>query len=108
SNTFMMGSGDDEWVPDETRRVSEDCVSWCTAHLWIVPAKVNGKWTMNGQALTLNQKFQNVTGTMGSMTVTAGKINGTSIAFTVGGTTYAGTVSADGKTITGAGWSATR
>lgn len=108
SNTFMMGSGEDEWVPDETRRVSEDCVSWCTAHLWIVPAKVNGKWTMNGQALTLNQKFQNVTGTMGSVAITDGKINGTSITFTAGGTTYTGTVSADGKTIKGANWSATR
>lgn len=108
SNTFMMGSGEDEWVPDETRRVSEDCVSWCTAHLWIVPAKVNGKWTMNGQALTLNQKFQDVTGTMGSVAITEGKINGTSITFTAGGTTYTGTVSADGKSIKGANWSASR
>ncbi len=108
SNTFMMGSGEDEWVPDETRRVSEDCVSWCTAHLWIVPAKVNGKWTMNGQALTLNQKFQNVTGTMGSVAITEGKINGTSITFMAGGTTYTGTVSADGKSIKGANWTASR
>jgi len=108
SNTFMMGSGEDEWVPDETRRVSEDCVSWCTAHLWIVPAKVNGKWTMNGQALTLNQEFQNVTGTMGSVAITDGKLDGTSITFTAGGTTYTGTVSADGKSIKGADWSATR
>jgi len=108
SNTFMMGSGEDEWVPDETRRFSEDCVSWCTAHLWIVPAKVNGKWTMNGQALTLNQKFQNVTGTMGAVAITEGKLNGTSIAFTAGGTTYTGTVSADGKSIKGANWSASR
>jgi hypothetical protein len=108
SNTFMMGSGDDEWVPDETRRVEENCVSWCTAHLWIVPAKVNGKWTMNGQALTLDQKFQNVTGTMGSAAITDGKLNGTTITFTAGGTTYTGTVSADGKTIKGANWSASR
>jgi len=108
SNTFMMGSGEDEWVPDETRRVSEDCVSWCTAHLWIVPAKVNGKWTMDVQALTLNQEFQNVTGTMGSVAITDGKLDGTSITFTAGGTTYTGTVSADGKSIKGADWSATR
>jgi len=108
SNTFMMGSGEDEWVPDETRRVSEDCVSWCTAHLWIVPAKVNGKWTMDVQALTLNQEFQNVTGTMGSVAITDGKLDGTSITFTAGGTTYTGTVSADGKSIKGADWSAKR
>jgi len=108
SNTFMMGSGEDEWVPDETRRVEENCVSWCTAHLWIVPAKVNGKWTMNGQALTLDQKFQNVTGRMGSAAISNGKLNGISITFTAGGTTYTGTVAADGKTIKGANWSASR
>lgn len=108
SNTFMMGSGEDEWVPDETRRVEENCVSWCTAHLWIVPAKVNGKWTLNGQALTLNQKFQNVTGSLGSAAITDGKLNGATITFTAGGTTYTGTVSADGKTMKGANWSASR
>jgi hypothetical protein len=108
SNTFMMGSGDDEWVPDETRRVTEDCVSWCTAHLWIVPSKVAGKWTMNGQALTLDQKFQNVTGTLGSTKFEGGKVNGTSITFTAGATTYTGTVSADGRTITGPNWKATK
>jgi len=108
SNTFMMGSGEDEWVPDETRRVEEDCVSWCTAHLWIVPAKVDGTWTMNGQVLTFKQEFQNVTGTLGTAAISAGKLNGTTITFTAGGTTYTGTVSADGKMITGAGWSASR
>lgn len=108
SNTFMMGSGEDEWVPDATQRVTEDCMSWCTAHLWIVPAKVNGKWTMNGQALTFSQKFQTVTGTLGTAAITDGKLNGTSISFTAGGTTYTGTVSADGRTIKGANWSASR
>jgi len=63
---------------------------------------------MNGQALTLNQEFQNVTGTMGSVAITDGKLDGTSITFTAGGTTYTGTVSADGKSIKGADWSATR
>lgn len=108
SNTFMMGSGDDEWVPDETRRVDEDCMSWCTAHLWIVPAKVDGKWTVNGQALTLNQKFQTISGTLGNAPISEGKLNGTTITFSAGGTTYTGTVSADGKTIKGANWSASR
>ena len=108
SNTFRMGNGDDEWIPDATRRVEENCMSWCEAHLWIVPAKVNGKWTMNGQPLTLNQKFQNVTGTMGSAQITNGTLSGNSITFTAGGATYTGTVSADVKTIKGANWSASR
>lgn len=63
---------------------------------------------MNGQKLTLKQKFQNVEGTMGSAAISAGKLNGTTVTFTAGGTTYTGTVSADGKTITGAGWSDSR
>lgn len=108
SNTFMMGTGDDEWVPDETRRVTEDCVSWCTAHLWIVPAKVNGKWTLDGQPLVLNQKFQVVSGTLGGAAISDGKLNGTSITFTANGRTYTGTVSNDGRSIAGEGWKATR
>ncbi|MEZ5286469.1 MAG: class I SAM-dependent methyltransferase [Vicinamibacterales bacterium] len=38
SNTFTM----EDWVADETAQVSEGCTSWCTALLWIVPAKVGG------------------------------------------------------------------
>lgn len=108
SNTFMMGSGDDEWVPDETRRVTEDCVSWCTAHLWIVPAKVNGRWTMNGQTLTFDQTFQELKGTLGTTTITEGKLNGNAITFVAGGVTYTGTVAADGRSIKGTNWTATR
>ena len=36
SNSFDMG----EWKPDETVNVTEGCTNWCTAYLWIVPAKV--------------------------------------------------------------------
>src|SRR5262249_52116377 len=36
SNTFTM----DDWDPDETTTVREGCLNWCTALLWIVPAKV--------------------------------------------------------------------
>ena len=35
SNTFTM----EDWEPDETETIGGDCVSWCTAHLWIVPAQ---------------------------------------------------------------------
>src|SRR5207244_403220 len=43
SNTFTMG----EWNPDETATVdtSAGCdTSWCTALLWIIPARVAGTW----------------------------------------------------------------
>ena len=41
SNTFTM----EDWQADETATVTDGCSSsWCTALLWIVPAKVAGTW----------------------------------------------------------------
>ena len=65
SNTFTM----DDWQPDETSSVTEDCTSWCTALLWIVPAKVEGTWALPQGALTLTQKFQMLSGTLGGMPI---------------------------------------
>src|SRR6266699_2543998 len=50
SNTFDMG----EWKPDETATLP-GCNSWCTAHLWIVPAKVDGTWNLAQGELMLKQ-----------------------------------------------------
>ena len=61
SNSFTMG----EWEADRTETIS-DCVSWCTALLWIVPAKVHGTWQTPGGPLTLEQQFQQVTGSLGN------------------------------------------
>jgi precorrin-6B methylase 2 len=102
TNTFTM----DDWEADETKTVENDCVSWCTAHLWIVPAKVEGTWQMPGGALTLSQQFQMVTGSLGSTPITNGRLRGAELTFAVGATKYTGTVS--GNTIKGAGWTATR
>ena len=38
SNSFHM----EEWEADDTARIETECTSWCTAYLWIVPAKVRG------------------------------------------------------------------
>ncbi len=79
SNTFDM----EDWKDDETAQV-EGCTNWCTAHLWIVPAKV--------------------------VTPINGKLNGSQISFAAGGTQYTGQVngnSMDG-TAGGSKWSATR
>ena len=107
SNTFTM----DDWTPDETSSVTEDCTSWCTALLWIVPAKVEGAWAMPQGALTLTQKFQMVTGTLGSTPISDGKLRGDEITFTAGGAKYTGKVngnSMSGTNGSGAKWSATR
>jgi hypothetical protein len=109
SNTFSM----ENWEPDETFRLT-DCPSWCTALLWIVPAKVAGTWSLPQGELTLTQTFQMITGTLRSgstNTPVNGKLNGVEITFAGGGTEYTGRVS--GNTITGTsrpggGWTATR
>ena len=99
SNSFTMG----EWTADETATVSEGCTSYCTAYLWIVPAKVEGTWKLPQGELTLKQTFQTLTGTLntggGSARISNAKMNGDRIVFTVGGAQYTGQVK--GTTIEG-------
>lgn len=97
ANTFTM----EDWQADTTETVGGDCVSWCTALLWIVPAKVEGTWTLGAQPLTLTQKFQFVEGTLGGQPISNGKLNGAEITFTAGAGKYSGTVS--GNSIKGNG-----
>jgi precorrin-6B methylase 2 len=114
SNTFTM----EEWAPDETATVSDGCSSWCTALLWIVPAKVEGTWRLPEGELTLKQDFQMVSGTLssgnGAQAITSGRLRGDLITFSAGDALYtghvsgdsvAGTVSSNG---TSGSWSATR
>jgi len=107
SNSFSM----EDWTADETAEVEDDCTSWCTALLWIVPAKVGGTWQSPQGDLVLTQEFQNIGGTLGETPVRAGTLRGAEISFTAGNVTYTGTV--EGHTIrgtmTGGGpWTATR
>ena len=97
SNTFDM----DDWKPDQTRQLTEHS-SWRTAHLWIVPAKIDGTWKLDGGQINFVQEFQNITGTItvGKENIKlAGKLDGNKISFNAGGTEYTGTVS--GNTISG-------
>jgi len=97
SNAFDMG----DWRPDETRTLSGG-TSWRTAHLWIVPAKVDGIWKLDDGQISFTQEFQNITGTLtrgGKDTELTGILNGSKITFTAKGRIYTGTVS--GNTISG-------
>jgi hypothetical protein len=87
SNTFTM----DDWEADETSTITEDCTSWCTALLWIVPAKAEGTWQTPQGTLTLTQKFQMLSGTLGSTPVT-GRLRGDEITFSAGNAKYTGRV----------------
>jgi precorrin-6B methylase 2 len=111
SNTFTM----EAWEPDETAHLENNCTTWCTALFWIVPAKVEGAWRTPQGALTLQQNFQMVTGTINvrgvNQPITNGRLRGDQITFSAGSTQYTGRV--NGNTITGTvssggSWNATR
>src|SRR5688500_573780 len=94
SNTLTM----EDWQADETTTVTDGCSSsWCTALLWIVPAKVGGTWNTPNGALTLTQNSQMLSGTLGNQAI-QGRLRGNEITFTAGNTKYSGTV--DGNTMT--------
>jgi SAM-dependent methyltransferase len=108
----INGFGIDGWTPDETERAN-DCGSWCTVHLFYVPAKVDGTWSTPQGDLTIRQSFQKFTGTLASsgkqLEIKDGLLRGDQISFTADGTKYAGTV--NGSEIVGtapSAWKATK
>ena len=88
SNTFTMG----DWAADETATVTNNCPNYCTALLWIVPAKVDGTWKLPQGELKVTQTYQNFAGTLGSTAISNGKLVGEKITFEAGGSRYEGTV----------------
>ena len=116
SNTFTMG----EWKDDETATIAEKdgCSYYCTAHLWIVPAKVAGIWRFAQGELTLKQEFQMVQGTLKSganaVPISKAKLRADQFSFSAGGAEYSGRVngaSIEGTVTTGGNatkWSAAR
>ena len=109
-NTFTIP----DWEPDAKETIGGDCMSWCTALLWIVPAKVEGTWRMSAGELVLKQKFQIVSGTLSvkgqEHAIENGRLRGDELSFTANGVGYTGHVNGnviEGQTTTGA-WRATR
>ena len=111
SNSFTMG----EWREDGSDSLDSECVNWCTALLWIVPAKVAGTWKLAQGELTLQQSYQFISGTLKSGSdvtpIANGKLKGDQILFNAGGVVYAGQVSGgtmQGTLSSGGTWSASR
>jgi hypothetical protein len=92
SNTWNMG----EWVADNSVSVDEDvCSRYCTAYLWIVPAKIEGTWKLPQGELIVEQNFQMITGNFRSDGLTLpinGKMIGDQISFIADGKQYTGQV----------------
>jgi SAM-dependent methyltransferase len=112
SNSFDMG----DWRPERTVEAQGECTAYCRAHLWIVPAKVEGTWKLpNGGDLRLEQTYQMLHGNLrigsASMNITDAKVIGDTISFVAGDSRYTGRVtgnSIEGFSQTSTGWRATR
>jgi hypothetical protein len=93
SNTFLI----QDWSPDASDRI-EACEQWCEAHLWIVPAKVDGRWRVDGGELALTQTYQKLTGTLttgGTPAPVTGTVRGEEIELAGGAVTWQGRVRND-------------
>jgi len=97
SNTFTMG----EWKADETADLGAggkgSCnESWCTALLWIVPAKVAGTHKLPQGELTLKQEFQMLSGSFRTegktLAIANRRVRGEEVSFKAGGKDYRGRV----------------
>jgi SAM-dependent methyltransferase len=111
SNSFTMG----DWADDDTVSVKDGCASYCTAHLWIVPAKVDGSWQLADGELMLKQTYQTISGTVrragNTVELSNGKLAGDRITFSAGEAVYEGRVSGttiQGSVSTGGSWQASR
>jgi Methyltransferase domain len=95
ANTFWV----EGWMPDESEVMQDFCDSWCTSHLFIIPARVEGSWRMPHGELSLKQAYQMVSGTFtsarGVASPVTGRLRGTRLTITVADVDYEGTVTGD-------------
>ena len=109
-NTFEITG----WEPDQKVVVEDDCTSWCTVLLHIVPARVAGEWQFGDGELRLSQDFQKVSGELtsgGRTSQVTGALTGEEIRLSIGGVDYTGRVSGgrmQGTGPKGQAWTATR
>jgi SAM-dependent methyltransferase len=86
----------DGWEEAETAQVDGFCMAWCTAYLYLVPAKISGIWHIPAGEVKFEQDFQTLSGTLiasnGSTLKVDGSIKGDRIRFSVGLDTYSGRV----------------
>ena len=91
-NTFPIP----DWTADEQVTL-ENCTSWCTVYLNIVPAKIAGTWrTQTGSEMTLTQTYQMLTGTAkmadGQTAAVNGRLRGNDLTLSSGKQEFTGRV----------------
>ena len=95
ANTFGLSG----WTAEATTNLADGCVSWCEAMLYIVPARVQGTWSLGTDTLELQQDVQKLSGTLTaggqSTQLENGAIKGEAVTFAAAGKTYEGRVKGD-------------
>lgn len=106
----------EDWEEDK-QMVLDDCVTWCTAYLYLMPAKLAGSWRLRAGELRLKQSYRILEGALvakdGRQTKVEGKVTADRVRFTAGLDVYTGRVqgdriSGDVSGASGGYWSATR
>jgi len=113
TNTYRI----DDWE-EEKQLVLEGCTTWCSAHLYLVPARVAGSWKLPNGEVRFTQSYRTLSGTLlradGREEKVEGKVSGASeVRFTAGLDVYTGRVqdkrmSGEVSGASGGYWSATR
>jgi len=92
-NTFAIPG----WEPDAQETI-DNCVVYCASLLYVVPARVEGRWKTARGELVLEQKFQVVSGKLtagGVGTPVKGRLRGAELELIAGSDTLRGTVTGD-------------
>jgi len=94
TNTYRIRG----WI-DEQQVVMSDCVTWCTAYLYIVPAKLSGVWRLPAGDLHFTQDYQTLSGVLvdadGRQVPVEGSVKGDHVRFTSRLDIYTGRVHGD-------------
>lgn len=95
SNTYRI----EGWEDADSVEVMGACVSWCTAYLYLVPARVAGSWQLPSGTVHFTQDLQQLSGTLvlpgGRHLPADGRVTGEHVRFTIGLDTYSGRVHGD-------------
>jgi len=92
SNSYTMG----DWPIDASgTSTGEECRNWCNAYLWIVPADAAGRWPLAAGELVIDQRFQQVTGTLGGTPLDQAWLRGSNLTFSLGAASYDARVEGD-------------
>jgi len=84
------------WEEAEVGHSDAFCTTWCTAYLYLVPAKLAGAWRLPAGEVQFEQDFQTLSGTLrtkdGRTLPVRGSVRGERVRFSVGLDVYTGRV----------------